>query len=150
MAHSENEMVKSKSYLSGYTVRDVLMKKYYTLNVSDKISDAVKMLLDVQATNFLILRDGEVAGTLSSENIIAGLSKNGKEMSISEAMDINFNSIDINTELDSIYPSIITKGNNIIPVFESGKLAGIIDGQNVIEFLLIKNLDGNIKKITEQ
>ncbi|MFN6037317.1 MAG: hypothetical protein ACK452_02520, partial [Bacteroidota bacterium] len=69
---------------------------------------------------------------------------------ISEAMDINFNSIDINTELDSIYPSIITKGNNIIPVFESGKLAGIIDGQNVIEFLLIKNLDGNIKKITEQ
>ena len=139
MAHSENEMVKSKNFLRNYKVKDVVMKKYFTLETHNKISDAVKLLLDVQATDFLIMKNEMVAGTLSRDNIIAALSKNGNETSIDQAMNSNFKSVDIQTELDAIYPAIMGNGNSIMPVFENGKLVGIIDGYNIMEFLLVKN-----------
>ena len=145
MAHSENEIVKSKNLLKEYTAKDVVMKTFHTLNSHHKVSDAVNLLLNVQATDFLIMENEKVAGTLSRDNIISALSKNGSDTLLTEAMNKNFRSVDIQTELDSIYPAIMANGNNIIPVYDQGKLTGIIDGQNILEFLLIKTA-GKIKE----
>ncbi|MFN5182565.1 MAG: site-2 protease family protein [Bacteroidota bacterium] len=147
MAHSENQIVKSKEYLSDYKVSDVLMKNFHSLQSDDKLENAINLLLNVQASDFVVFKNEKVVGTLSRDNIISALSENGKEILIEKAMNQNFKTVNIDFKLNEIYPTILSNGKSIIPVYDNGKFMGIIDGQNIAEFLLLKNTENKRKNV---
>jgi Zn-dependent protease/CBS domain-containing protein len=139
MAHTENEMVKSRFFLHDFTVADVVMKKFFTLNVSDKIADAIRLLLDVQATDFLVLDNERIAGTLSRDNIIQALTMRGVDSNVSEAMNPKVKILEATAHLESVYTELIGNGNTIMPVVDNGKLIGVVDGNNILEFIMVKS-----------
>jgi Zn-dependent protease len=138
-AHAENENVKSKFLLHDYTAGDAAMKKFFSLDVNDTINDATKLLLDVQTTDFLITDNGKIAGTLSRDEIISALSFKGPQTVIREVMNPDLKILEADTKLDEVYRQILISKNPLLPVMDHGKFIGIVDLNNILELIMVKN-----------
>ncbi len=143
MAHSENELVRSKAFLHDFTVSQVIMKRFFTVNITDRITDAVRLLLDVQVTDFLVMDGDRIAGTLSRDNIIYALANKGGDSSVQEAMNTKIKTLRPDMHLDVVYQDVISNGNTILPVMDDGKLIGVVDANNILEFVMVKNAQQN-------
>lgn len=137
-ARAESEFEVTKAVLSGYKVRDVMMKKYAVLKPDDSLDTAVKTLLDGQAQEFVITEGDEVKGILSRNEIIDALSKGGKDTKVSEAMRTDFMTLDPDAELDKQFRKIMQSDSPIAPVLEDGEFLGIVDKDNIQEFIMVK------------
>lgn len=140
IAQAENEYVKSKSILHNYTVRDVMMRKYYSLDAFDTIEDAVKGLLDVQITDFLIIEKGRVIGTLNREGIIRGLSAKGKESSVLYVMNTKVVFLSPEMPLDKVFHQFNSNGHTLCPVIENNEVIGVVDANNILEFIMVRSI----------
>ena len=140
MAQTENDYVKSKSILHDYTVKDVMMKKFYSLDAFDTIDDAVKGLLDVQATDFLVMEKGNVIGTLNRNGIIRGLAEKGKEASVLHAMNTKVKFLNPDMPLDKIFLHFKSNGSSLFPVLQNDKLIGVVDTNNILELIMVKTV----------
>lgn len=138
MAQTENDYVKSKSILHDYTVKDVMMKKFYSLDAFDTIDDAVKGLLDVQASDFLVMEKGNVIGTLSRNGIIRGLAEKGKGSSVLHAMNTKVKFLNPDMPLDKVFLHLNSSGSSLLPVLQNSKLIGVVDTSNILELIMIK------------
>lgn len=140
MAHAESEYVKSKSILHDYCVRDVVMRKYFSLNAMDSILNAVKLLLDVQATDFLVVDDNDhVIGTINRDRIVKALAERGKDDIVAKAMNTNLVFLTPEMPLDKAFSLFErTDSSSIFPVIQDKQIIGIVDMSNIVEFIMIK------------
>ncbi|UQD56497.1 site-2 protease family protein [Flavobacterium sp. K5-23] len=139
-AQMETEYTESKFRLKGFTVRDVLMKQYFTIEASDTIKKAVELLLDSQSKTFLITENNEPVGTLNRDQIILALSNDGENTAIHTVMNRNLIYLDVDTHLENIFELVYHNKSNLLLVLENNKLVGTLDTENLLEFLLIKEV----------
>lgn len=124
--------------LSRYNVGNLVMSKYTLLSANDALSAALRALLDSQEREFLVTENGVVAGVLTRDEMLAGLQQFGQNVQIGKIMrrDIQFiapqmpvaEALKIMTELNI----------QMLPVGYPDKLVGVIDIENISEFLLIQ------------
>lgn len=137
-AQQEAKFVESKSFLSGYHVGDVLIREYFTLEIHQTVADAVKMLLNTQATDFLVMQEGKVVGTLNRSQIIKALSELGADVPVAEVMNPDVKILHPSMPLEEIYQGINSKVDTLMPVMHRDQLLGVLDVENVLEFIMIK------------
>lgn len=136
-AQMEAEFVHSGFLLRSYKMKDVLLTKYYSLGTEKTVDDAVKILLSVQAKDFLVIDQGNVKGTLSRNDIIKALSEKGGSTPLSEAMNKEFVSFKTQDSVDKVFSEMRNGKQHIFPVFDNGNLAGAVDSDNINEILLV-------------
>lgn len=141
MAQAETEYVLSHSILHGYTVKDVILHRYYQVESSAPIAEAVKLLLDVQAADFLVTENGAVAGVLEKDDIIKVLHEKGNNATVKDAMKSSVRYLSPGMPLEQAYRELQTSGVNIMPVSDNGTLAGIITLDNILEFIMVKEIN---------
>jgi len=139
MAQAEANYVKSKSLLHDYSVRDVLMKKYFSVDAFDTINDAVMLLLDVQSTDFLVTEKGNVIGTLNRDRIIQALASKGKDTPVVLFMNPTIKFLSPDMPLDKVFVQLQASATSLLPVMENGRLIGAVDLANILEFILIRS-----------
>lgn len=137
-AQAESSYTQTQSLLQGATVSDVIMHNFNTLDVSDTIQTAVTMLLDGQATDFLVMDDKKVAGTLSRNQMIKALSEQGHQTTVGSVMHAEIPTLSPDMPLEKAYQLFQQARYPLLPVLESDKVIGIIDLENVHEFIMIK------------
>lgn len=143
-AQMEAEYTESKYFLKGYKVRDVIMKQYETIDADEPLKTAITLLLDSQSKIFLITEKKEPVGTLNRDQIIMALSQHGENILIRDAMNKNLIFLEVETLLEDIFELVYHNKSNLMLVMENNKLIGTLDTENLIEFLLIKEV--KIKK----
>ncbi len=139
-AQMEAEYTQSKFVLKGFRVRDVLMKQYQTIDADEPLKTAVTLLLDSQSKNFLITKDNEAIGTLNRDQIIMGLSANGEDVPIHTVMNRNLIFLDADSQLENVFELVYKNKTNLLLVMENNELVGTLDTENLVEFLLIKEV----------
>ncbi|MGY5848091.1 site-2 protease family protein [Salegentibacter sp. HM20] len=137
-AGAEASFESTKFALSQYKVSDVMMKNFISLSAEEALEKAVELLLDGQAQEFVITRDEEVVGLLSRKLLIKGLAENGKDAGIATLIHNNFLSFEPDLPLSEAYRLLLENKAEIAPVLEDGKLLGIVDRENINEFLMVK------------
>lgn len=137
-AQAENNMVQSQSQLRGYVVSDVLMKDFPVLAPEDRLNKPAKLLLDSQATDFVVMENKQVVGILSRSQLIKGLSEQGNEGKVADAMIRDFKLLKPDQPLEEVYLEMRSTGQHILPVMDGNTLVGILDTENISEFILIK------------
>lgn len=142
-AQIETEYTESKFILKGYKVKDVVMRQYQTIDANEKVKKAVELLLNSQNKSFIVTENKEPVGTLNRDQIIIGLSKAGDEEFIHNVMDRNLIFLDNNSLLDNVFELIQEHKSTLILVLENNKLIGTLDVENLLEFILIKEVDTN-------
>lgn len=139
-AQMESEQAEAKFMLKEYTVRDVLMTNYQTIDANQTIETAIGLLLDSQNKSFVVTQDKNVVGTLNRDEIIIALANKGENQTISSAMNKNLIFIDVNTPLGNVFEQIYGNKLNLILVTENEKFIGTLDTENILEFILIKEV----------
>lgn len=138
-AQTEAQFTQAKSLLHGYRVRDALMRDYHSVRIEDSIKSAVQLLLDGQAKNFLVVGEDQMpVGTLGRDEIIKALSEFGEDAPISKAMNGKVHYLEADTPLDDVYQKAQGYGANLMPVMQEGKLIGVLDMENILEFIMIR------------
>jgi Zn-dependent protease len=138
-AQAEAEMVKTQFFISDLTAGDALMTNYRTLDKNQPISDAVKMLLDGDAKNFLVTENGRPYGVLSRDHMIKGLSAHGESAPLHLVTDTELSYASLNAPLNDVFAIFQKSKNPLILIQDRDRLAGIIDIENIAELIMIKD-----------
>ncbi len=142
-AQAEVEMTKAGFMLKGIFVKDIVMKQYETINANDIVETAVKQLLNGQCKNFLVISGEHPIGSLSRDEIIEALSNNGNKSSISAVMNKNTLQLNIKEPIEVAYQKMLTNKNGLATVYDNQQFVGVLDVENILEFIMIKNAQGN-------
>ncbi|MEP2670239.1 MAG: site-2 protease family protein [Cyclobacteriaceae bacterium] len=137
-AQAEVGTTRTQFMMADFTVRDAMLKDFHTLNYNDPISSAVQLLLNGQGKNFLVMQDGNPAGTLDRNQIIKAISEKGKDGKIGEAMHKSTLSFQHHTFLKEAWPKMQLNQQVIAPIYDGEKLIGALDNENILEFIMIR------------
>jgi Zn-dependent protease/predicted transcriptional regulator len=142
-AQAEVEMTKTGFMLKGMLVKDVVMKNYETINGNDLVETAVKQLLNGQCKNFLVISNGHPTGSLSRDEIIEALSNNGNKATIDKVMNRDILKLNMKEPIEIAYQKMLANKNGIAVVYDNERFVGVLDVENILEFIMIKNAQGN-------
>lgn len=138
-AQAELNQVRSQHLMKKAKVNDVVMKDFTLLAAHDPISTAVRALLNGQEERFLVEKDETIVGVLNKVDIMNGLNSFGEDAPISKAMQSNLVWLAPNTPLQEAKEQMMKNRVSMVPVGENGQLLGVLDLENLNEFLMIKN-----------
>ena len=137
-AQREYEMVKYSSVLSRYTVNDVLMHEYTPLHPDDPIKRAVDILLDGPEQRFIVTEEDQIKGILTRNDIIQGLTRYDQEDAVRKIMNTQVTTFSSGTSLEKAYEQMRNQQISMAPVLEGEQLSGLIDLDNINEFLMVR------------
>ncbi len=137
-ARQEWQMVSTKSFLAGHVMEEVKMKQFVTFQGDETLADVMKVLLEGPYHNFVILDGDKLAGTLGRAEIIKALAIHDPTVSLRSIMNTSFETADENTPLEELYDQILKSSNKFIPVIRDGRVSGVIDLENMLEFIMMQ------------
>ncbi len=137
-AKGEHEMIKYQDILNQYTVEDVLKTDYQALDADETIGQAAEKLVHISDRGFVITSEGEFAGLLTKNDIIKGLNERGREIAVKEFMDSDVPSVRSSDSLFEVYKDMRRNQHEIVPVKAGDNFKGVLELENINEFLLIK------------
>ncbi|MDX1591502.1 MAG: site-2 protease family protein [Balneolaceae bacterium] len=137
-AHSENIMIQQISLLQGNDIRDAMLTDFTALGPDDTVQDAVDRILDSTEQDFIVAENGKPLGILFMDDIIPVLRSKERDTPIREVMKTEFTSLKAGDPLPSAYRQLKRGDRNFFPVVEDGKLVGVLDMNNINEFLTFR------------
>lgn len=138
-AHSENIVIQQISLLQGNDIKDAMITDFTTLKPDDTLQTAIDRILASTEQDFIVEEEnGNVAGILFMSDLAPALRERGKETPVSEVMEKNIVTLNADAPLPSAYRELKRGSKNFFPVVEDGKLVGVLDMNNINEFLTFR------------
>lgn len=137
-AQSEAAYARSKFLLKGFTVNDVLMHEIPTIDGQATIKEAAALLLDSQNRNFVVSDAGKPVGTLSRDQIIKALGERGVNVPVNEVKDDKMVFLSPDMPLEEAWQLLQQDKKPLMLVMANGTLTGVLDQENMSEFILIQ------------
>ncbi|REJ81734.1 MAG: site-2 protease family protein [Bacteroidetes bacterium] len=147
-AQIETDYYQSKYLLRTFRIGDAMIHQFKPLHPSEPLSAAVNALLDGHASEFVVQDNSEPAGILTRKIILEALKTHGLDVPISQVMEKNFSVAEEEGLLDKAYEKMRMNNISIMPVVKGKKLVGLIDMENIMEFLLVRAAIANNKKLS--
>lgn len=151
-ASSESTMVSTQALLEGHTVGEIVMHSFASLDKDLTIAEASEAILDGQASNFTITATGdEIIGTLKRDQIIKALANPElHKKAVTIIMDPVSQTIAADTPLKDLYTNELIRTNIMMPVTYQGMVIGVINFENIMEFLAIKQATPHWKNLLQR
>lgn len=137
-AAQEASMAQMKSAFSGIPVVQAMITSFQTLSPHDPLARATELILGGSQQEFPIVEGGRVAGILTRDDLLAGLTQRGKETPVSESMQREFETVDVTEMLEMAFRRIQSCQCHTVPVLQRGELVGLLTMENVGEFVAIQ------------
>ncbi|EJF10344.1 site-2 protease family protein [Pontibacter sp. BAB1700] len=138
-AWSENMIVQHLDFLRGHLVREGMMTNFVTLAPTETVRDALGKLLKGSEHDFVVEQDGQVVGTLTRMQLIQAVKEEKIESPVSDIMTQEVKAFNVQDKLAEAYTELQKTKAPLYPVLENGRLAGVINTDNINEFILIKS-----------
>ena len=136
-AGSESIYTQTRSMLQGFTVKDVLMREIPFIDKNAPLKEAVDQLLNSQNKNFVVTDAGKPVGTLNRNQIIKALQQENDQILVDKIKKDMPAYFPTEAPLESVWHEI--QKHKIILVANNGTLEGIVDDENLAEFILIRS-----------
>ncbi|WP_373496410.1 site-2 protease family protein [Aquiflexum sp.] len=138
-ASAEVNHTQQESFLKGFKVKDALMMKFQIIGFDAPLAKAIEKLLNSQATHFVVVKDDVAIGTLSRNEIIKGLKEGNENTLVEKVADFSPLKIETEQDLDDAWRIMITGNKKVAFVIEDGNFLGILDQENINEFVMVKS-----------
>ena len=121
------------------TVREIVRKKgeqFWSVNSSAMVFEALKLMAEKNAGAVLVMDDGRVAGILSERDCIRRLDLQGRasrETKVGDIMTVKVLYVEGGQSLEECVAIMIDKNIRHLPVYEEGKLIGIISVRDALK-----------------
>ncbi|WP_069130431.1 site-2 protease family protein [Rhodohalobacter halophilus] len=137
-AHSENIVIQQISLLQGNDIEDAMITDFTTLNPNDTLQIAIDRILASTEQDFIVEENGNVEGILFMSDLAPALRDRGKETPVRDVMETNVVTLQAKDPLPAAYRELKPGNRNFFPVVDSGKLVGVLDMNNINEFLTFR------------
>jgi Zn-dependent protease len=136
-AGSEAGAVETDARLSHRPAGRAMITAFETLAPGDSLARAVDLTLAGSQKDFPVLQGGDIVGVLTQGAILRGLRDRGREGTVAEVMQ-TAQVADVGTSLDTLLESIQASETRLVCITRDGRLAGIVDLDNISEYLRIQ------------
>ena len=136
-AAAEANAVEINDRLAGQPAGRAMITDFHSLAPQDTLSRAVELTLAGTQKDFPVLRDGQAAGVLTQAALFNGLRAHGEYANVSLVMT-DVHSAEINRPLDRLLEELQGSGARLVCITDGGRLAGIVDLENITEYLRIQ------------
>tara|TARA_R110002051_G_scaffold232905_1_gene294572 strand:- start:4753 stop:5856 length:1104 start_codon:yes stop_codon:yes gene_type:complete len=137
-AGAEEVHESTKSALTGYTAKDILIRQYTRLLPGETLEKVVQLLQNTQEQGFVVAENDQVLGVLTRKELIRGLSAYGNTSPVSNVMRKDFIIITPDMPLHEVYEKLLTNSFSLAPVLENGQLMGIVNAKGINEMVMMK------------
>lgn len=138
-AYSENILVQHLDYLRGHSVREGMMTNFVTLAPTETVREALNKLLMGSEHEFVVEEEGAVVGTLTRSQLIQAVKEEQMQKPVMEIMSADVKTFNVQDKLSDAYTELQKTRVPLYPVLENGRLAGVINTDNINEFIMIKS-----------
>ncbi len=121
------------------SVRDLIRRKgnrVFSVKPDASVLEALKLMADKNIGAVLVMAGDKVAGILSERDCIRKVDLNGKtskDTKVSEIMTSNVLYVEASQSLEECMVVMIDKNIRHLPVYENGKLLGVISVRDVLK-----------------
>jgi Zn-dependent protease/CBS domain-containing protein len=136
-AQQEASMVQVKSALGGIPVSQAMMTEFKTLEPLDTLQQAVEHVLAGSQHDFPVLEGDQVVGILIRSDLFTALARHSEASRVNAVMRRDFEVIHPGDMLETASTRLQACGCNIFPVVENSRLVGLLNMENIGEFLMI-------------
>lgn len=142
MAANEYKMVRFDGILSKHAVSDIMRPEYTPLYTDQPLSTAFEQMQHSTERHFLVFDEWHnLIGTLGERKLVK-LAKDKKldpaVTPLAEVVRPFPNTLLPADSLDEAYGKVYWKGRGILPVFDQGKLVGVVDENGLSGLLKVK------------
>jgi Zn-dependent protease len=145
-AQTEASYAQTEALLEGQSLRSITMREVPTLSGQASLHEAITQTLNSQKKNFLVMNDGEIAGTLGQTEIIRGLREKGEQIAVQEVMDKNVLYLPITLPVEDVLLKMQRETKTIAVVMNGTDMTGIVDIDNLVEFISIQGARQEFKE----
>jgi len=138
-AEAEASMVQVRTSLGGVPVMRVMLTDFRTLNPDDTLDKAIEHILAGFQHDFPVVFGDRVLGVLTREDLLRTLAQRGSEALVRDAMRRDFQVADSHDMLEQALALLRSSKCRSLPVQHDGRLVGILNAENVGEFLMIQS-----------
>ncbi len=146
-AAQEASAVQMKSAISGIPVQLAMLREFHTLSPHDRLTRVINFILAGSQQDFPVADDGRVVGVLTRSDLLVALAKQGKDATVAEVMQREFQTVEANEMLESAFVRLQTCACHTLPVVRNQQIVGLLTLDNVGEFLMIEFALRGEKKI---
>ena len=139
-ASQEASMVQVRNSISGIPVTRAMLTDFKTLSPRDNLSQVVGLLLAGSQHDFPVVdANGTVMGILERDAFIRALSEKGQSVPVVDVMRRNVPSVDSHDMVESVLMRLQESGAKTLPVVHNGQFVGLVNSENITEFLMIRS-----------
>lgn len=135
-AEAGSEQIKSS--LSGMAVGRAMLTDFQVLSPDDPLSRAIELTMAGSQKEFPVLVDAVMVGMLGQADLLKGLQARGEHALTGDWMQREIQSADIDETLEKVLERLQSCHCGLLSVTEAGRLAGIIDLDNIMELIRIQ------------
>jgi len=148
-AQQEAQMVHVRSLLRGVPVRAAMITQFRALAPDDPLSRVVDDLLAGYQHDFPVLDQGRIVGLVTRADLLAALAERGQEARVGGIMRCDCGPVDDGEMLENAFRRMREGECGTLPVVHNGTLIGMLNLENVGEWMMIQTAFGNLHGRTE-
>jgi Zn-dependent protease len=137
-AVAEARMANVKFALSGLAAGKAMLTDFQVLQPDQSLAHAVKLTLSGTQKDFPVLAGDKVIGVLRQSDLLRGLHDHGKLCRVDQEMQGDVPQADISEPLEAVMERMQAGESGLLIVTDGGRIAGIIDIDNIMELLRIQ------------
>lgn len=140
-AGAEAGSVRNESRLTRRPAGLAMITEFHTLAPGDPLSRAVDLTLSGSQKDFPVLRGSEIAGVATQAAIMRGLRDAGLGGRVAD-VTVPVRTADVDTPLDRLLQEMQSEEASLVCITRAGRLAGILNLDNILEFVRIQSALG--------
>ncbi|HSC40177.1 MAG TPA: site-2 protease family protein [Chitinophagaceae bacterium] len=151
-AGAEEHYLRLKALVQGIKIKEVLMYDYNSLESKTTVKEAASVLMSNHSKYFIVMDGPHPAGSINRIEIIKAIAEMKYGMPVKDLLRKELCWLDGDKELDTVLEKLAANDERIYPVMENGRFTGVINFNQIIEYLLIHKADtkeyNRIKSLT--
>jgi len=147
-AMNENRMVRLDSTLDGYRVSDLLRRQFTRIYVNDPMEIPVEELTRGMEKNFLVFDHWQnLIGLLPENRLLSAVKKKAFGQPVRNYINDRLEALLPEDSLKDAFTKLHWQGYAILPVYDRGKMIGVLDVDMLDNFLRLQDkLDRKMEK----
>ena len=138
-ATAEAASVATRSVLGGIPVTSAMMTEFRVVEPDETIESVAGHILAGFQQDFPVVEGEELVGVLTRGDVLQAIASGRSEASVSEVMRRDFETTGPNDMLERIVDALRRCKCQAMPVVQDGRLVGLIDMENIGEYVAIQS-----------
>jgi Zn-dependent protease len=145
-AQEEAHLAQMRSIFHGVPAREAMMTRFIALTPDVSVQAAAGELLKGYQQDFPVVEEDQLQGILTRQDVFKALAAGKGEEPVSDVMHRDCPVIEETAMLEAVVPLLRDGTCGTIAVMKRGRLAGLLNVENISEWMMIRTSGAEIRK----